>query len=158
MTILDEIFTHKLGEIAAHKKALPLTQMRRQAEQAIPALDFVANLRSKRSPQVPALIAEVKHASPSKGILVQDFQPLELSQSYQKNGAAAISVLTDKKYFQGSLEHLSAIRKNNPGMPLLRKDFICDDYQVYQARAAGADAILLIVAYLAHEQSVRGKL
>jgi indole-3-glycerol phosphate synthase len=146
MSILDEIFAHKQEEVAARKRARPLSQVRRDAEEAPPALDFVAALRGVR--QRPALIAEIKRASPSRGLLVQDFDPLRLARMYQENGAAAISVLTDERYFQGHLDYLGQIAQLSPRLPLLRKDFICDSYQVYEARAAGADALLLIAAYL----------
>lgn len=147
MTILDQIFTHKRKEVAQRKKILPLEEVRRAAEAAPPALDFTGALRSH--PQGwPALIAEIKRASPSHGRLVEYFDPLALARLYQQNGAAAISILTDEQYFQGSLEHLRQVAALPGRPPLLRKDFLCDPYQVYEARAAGADAVLLIAAYL----------
>jgi indole-3-glycerol phosphate synthase len=97
---------------------------------------------------MPALIAEVKCASPSRGVMVADFDPLRMAQIYHQNGAAAISVLTDERYFHGSLEYLRQIAAQPGRPPLLRKDFLCDPYQVYEARAAGADALLLIAAHL----------
>jgi indole-3-glycerol phosphate synthase len=151
MNILDEIFAHKRVEVAERQRQRPLSQVRREVEAAAPAQDFVAALRNHGG-TTPALIAEVKHASPSRGVLVENFDPLRLARIYQENGAAAISVLTDERYFQGCLEHLSAIAQLmsglTPRLPLLRKDFTCDPYQVYEARAAGADAMLLIAAYL----------
>lgn len=151
MNILDEIFAHKRAEVAERQRMRPLAEVRREAEAAAPALDFVTALRIDSFGQRradPALIAEIKQASPSRGVLVQDFDPLRLARIYQENGAAAISVLTDERYFQGCLAHLQAIARLQPRVPLLRKDFTCDPYQVYEARAAGADAMLLIAAYL----------
>jgi len=150
MTILDEIFAHKREEVAARQQAVPLPAVRARAEQALPPLDFVAALCGTR-PR-PALIAEVKRASPSRGLLAPDFDPLRLARIYAENGAAAISVLTDERYFGGSLDHLSQIAGCRPRLPLLRKDFIGDPYQVYEARAAGADALLLIAALLPARQ------
>ena len=152
MNILDEIFAHKRQEVAERRAARPLAQVRREAETQPPALDFIAALRSRpasaESLRHPALIAEVKCASPSRGLLAQDFDPLRLASTYQANGAAAISVLTDERYFKGHLDYLRQIAQLTPRLPLLRKDFLCDPYQVYEARAAGADAVLLIAASL----------
>lgn len=147
MSRLNEIFEHKRAEVAASKDRRPLSVVAAAAEAAAPALDFAGALRRARR---PALIAEVKAASPSRGRLAgrngQPFDPVALAGTYAANGAAAISVLTDTKYFGGSLDHLRAVRDALPHTPLLRKDFLCDPYQVYEARATGADAILLIVA------------
>lgn len=149
MSRLTEIFEHKRGEVAESKARQPLAEIRSTAEGAAPALDFVSALRRAGR---PALIAEVKAASPSRGQIAgrdgRPFNPVDLARTYAENGAAAISVLTDAKYFGGSLEHLRAVRTALPHMPLLRKDFMCDPYQIYEARAAGADAILLIAAEL----------
>lgn len=149
MTILDEIFAHKREEVAARKRVCPLDEIRRKAEAAVPGLDFVAALRSQPAGW-PALIAEIKRASPSRGRLVENFDPLRLAQVYRENGAAAISVLTDEKFFEGSLDYLRQVAGLPGRPPLLRKDFVCDPYQVYEAREAGADAVLLIAAYLEH--------
>jgi indole-3-glycerol phosphate synthase/phosphoribosylanthranilate isomerase len=149
MTILDEIFAYKRTELAARKQTRPLANVQAEAAQAAPPRDFVAALRESASR--PALIAEVKRASPSRGLLVQDFDPLRLARTYQQNGAAAISVLTDEHFFQGRLDYLKVIREEID-LPLLRKDFVFDPYQVYEARAAGADAILLIVAMLSDDE------
>jgi indole-3-glycerol phosphate synthase len=147
MTILEKIFAHKQDEIAERKRACSPAEIRRKAEASVPALDFIAALRTH--PQGwPALIAEIKHASPSRGQLVEDFDPLALAQMYQENGAAAISVLTDKQYFAGSLEYLRQVAALPGRPPLMCKDFICDSYQVYEAREAGADSVLLIAAHL----------
>ena len=147
MTILDEIFAYKRQEVTLRKQDRPLGEVERADRAAPPPLDFLTAVR--RPPGgTPRLIAEVKGASPSRGELVKDFNPLRLARVYQQNGAAAISVLTDEKYFKGSLEDLQQIAHLPLRLPLLRKDFICDPYQVYEGRAAEADAILLIAACL----------
>jgi indole-3-glycerol phosphate synthase len=149
MSILEEIFTHKRAELAINQRARPLGQVKAEMATAPAALDFIGALRGRSA---PALIAEVKCGSPSKGRFKAHFDPVELAEIYRESGAAAISVLTDRRYFQGDLEHLHQIAlrlaASPPRLPLLRKDFICDPYQVYEARAAGADAILLIAACL----------
>lgn len=142
-TILDEIIRWKRKEIAHCKRARPQEAVQAEMALAPPLRDFVAALRG---PGI-CLIAEVKRASPSKGLLRHDFDAVALACEYEANGAAAVSVLTDQRFFQGDLGHLQAVRQN-VGLPVLRKDFILDPYQVYEARAAGADAILLIVAAL----------
>jgi indole-3-glycerol phosphate synthase len=143
-TILDKIVNHKVGEIAAAEQAKPLASLVEEAKLAPPARDFKAALQA--GPHI-ALIAEVKHASPSKGVLIDPFYPVEIAQFYANHGAAAISILTDEAFFQGHLDHLRAIRAE-VDLPLLRKEFILSPYQIYEARAAGADAVLLIVACL----------
>ncbi len=151
MTILDEIFAHKRIEVEQRRAALSLDEVRALAAGAEPALDFSAALR-RRDGERPALIAEVKCASPSRGQIAKNFDPLVLARVYQANGASAISVLTDERYFKGSLEILRQIAGLRPRLPLLRKDFLLDPYQVYEARAAGADAVLLIAAHLTPDQ------
>jgi indole-3-glycerol phosphate synthase len=150
MSKLQEIFVHKRHEVAAQKATISLAEVQVQAAAAPPPRDFIAALRQAHA--CPALIAEIKRGSPSRGLLVADFDPLRLAAIYAENGAAAISVLTDERFFGGSLDHLRSVAQAQggraQGLPLLRKDFMCDPYQVYQARAAGADAILLIVAAL----------
>ncbi len=148
MTILDEIFAHKRSEVAAARASRPLGKVRQAAEAAPRPLDFIAALRRKQPGQRPALIAEVKRASPSRGAIKPALNALEMARLYQQNGASAISVLTDGRYFHGSLDDLRQIAALSPRLPVLRKDFIFDPYQVYEARAAGADAVLLIAAYL----------
>ena len=150
LSILGDIFAHKRQEVAQRQQAQSLVKLQAAAESAAPAMDLCAALRQSRAR--PALITEVKKASPSRGLLAADFDPLRLARLYQQNGAAAISVLTDERFFQGSLEHLSQIAALSPRLPLLRKDFIFDEYQVHEARLAGADAILLIAAMLEPEQ------
>jgi indole-3-glycerol phosphate synthase len=146
-SILGTILDHKREhEVPQRKAAIPLAQMRHAAETTAPGRDFATALH--RADGRVALIAEVKRASPSKGDLVKGaFNPVELAQTYTANGAACISVLTDERFFKGSLDHLRAIR-DAVDVPLLRKDFVVDAYQLYEARAAGADAALLIVAAL----------
>ena len=144
--ILDEIVEAKKEELAKRKRDIPLSELKASSSKK----DFAPALRGEGV----RLIAEVKKASPSRGLLCQEFDPLRLAQTYADNGAAAISVLTEERYFQGSLEHLAAIKGmlNQREIPLLRKDFIFDPYQVYESRAYGADALLLIVAILSNEQ------
>ncbi len=150
MSFLDDILAHKREEVTRRQAEQPLAEVRAAAEAAPPPLDFVAALR--RAASRPALIAEIKRRSPSRGLLARDFDPLRLAQVYRENGAACISVLTDERYFGGSLDDLRRVRGQVQDLPLLRKDFLCDPYQVYQARAAGADAVLLIVAALSPER------
>ncbi len=145
--ILEQIFDHKRKEVTKRKSKIDLATMRRQAESQFAPLNFLAALRQAK----PALIAEIKRASPSKGNFGVPYSALELAQRYIQNGAAAISVLTDEHYFRGSLEDLRAIASLRPRLPLLRKDFLCDPYQIYEARANGADAVLLIASYLDFE-------
>jgi indole-3-glycerol phosphate synthase len=148
--ILNKILATKREEVAAALKALPLPELRvatEAAAKANPTRDFVGALRAKVAAGRSAVIAEIKKASPSKGVIREDFRPAEIAASYATHGAACLSVLTDKQYFQGSSEYLQAARAACP-LPVLRKDFLVDAYQVYEARAMGADAILLIVAAL----------
>ena len=153
MSILDEIFIHKRDEVEKNRQEIPLDEVKRQAMLSAPVLDFTFTMHQAENGKVlPALIAEVKHRSPSRGILAPDFDPISLARTYAQNGAAAISVLTDERYFGGQLSYLRRISDLGLGIPLLRKDFIFDPYQVYEARAAGADAILLIAAALDSEQ------
>ncbi len=146
MDILQEIFAHKKLEVSDQKRTVPLAEMRRRAEEAAPPVDFLKAIR--KASTTPALIAEVKFHSPSKGMLAQKRDPVGLASLYAQFGAAAISVLTDEKYFQGHLDFLREIQSALPQMPLLRKDFIFDPYQVYESRAAGASSMLLIAASL----------
>ena len=150
MTILDDIIHYKRAEeLPRCKERIPLVEVQRRAAAASPPADFVALLRGVGP---VALIAEIKRASPSKGLLCPQLDPLALASVYIANGAAAISGLTDARYFQGSLEHLEQVhalrQEAGAAVGLLRKDFIVDAYQVYEARAAGADAVLLIAAVL----------
>jgi len=149
--ILNKILATKAEEVAAAKRTEPLEAVREAAEWMPPARDFVGAIRAKIAAGQPAVIAEIKKASPSKGVIRADFRPAEIAASYAAGGAACLSVLTDKEYFQGSPEYLRAAR-DACDLPVLRKDFMIDPYQVYEARAMGADCILLIVAALSLAQ------
>jgi indole-3-glycerol phosphate synthase len=144
-TILDRIVADKREELAAAQRRVPFAGLKGRLPQAPPSRPFAEALRGHSL----RLIAEVKKASPSRGLLREEFDPLALARSYADAGAAAVSVLTDERHFQGSLDHLASIRAALPqGPPLLRKDFLFDHYQLYEARAHGADAVLLIAAVL----------
>lgn len=145
--ILQKILAVKAEEICAAQQATPLTTIRREAEAMAPARNFVAALKLKTDQGNPAVIAEIKKASPSKGMLREHFVPAEIAKSYAQHGAACLSVLTDRQFFQGDPEFLKQARAVCE-LPVLRKDFMVDEYQVYEARAMGADCILLIVAAL----------
>ena len=143
MSILERIVAAKRTEVAAARKRAPEVKL----DAAPPVRDFIAALRAKR----PAVIAEIKRASPSKGLLRSNFDPAAIAKSYEKGGAACMSVLTDREFFQGAAEHLSAAR-GACALPVLRKDFLIDPYQVFESRALGADCVLLIAACLEDRQ------
>lgn len=145
--ILNRILARKAEEVTERARRLPLAALRAQAAHAPAVRGFAAAIRARMATGKPAVIAEIKKASPSKGVLRADFRPAEIARSYERHGATCLSVLTDVDYFQGSDEHLKAARAAC-ALPVLRKDFTIDPYQVYEARALGADAILLIVAAL----------
>jgi len=149
--ILSRIIEVKRREIAQAKASMPLAEVEARARAQGAPRDFVGALRSRISAGLPAVIAEIKKASPSKGVLREDFDPGVIARAYARGGAACLSVLTDREFFQGSAEYLVAARAVT-GLPVLRKDFIVDAYQVVEARAMGADCILLIVAALAPAQ------
>jgi len=149
--ILKKICTVKADEVAAAKAAKPLETVRHEAEGQAPARDFTAALRGKIASGRAAVIAEVKKASPSRGVIREDFRPADIAASYEAGGAACLSVLTDAPHFQGSPAYLREAR-GACGLPVLRKDFLIDPYQIYEARAMGADAVLLIVAALSDAQ------
>ncbi|RMG33596.1 MAG: indole-3-glycerol phosphate synthase TrpC [Gammaproteobacteria bacterium] len=149
--ILKKIVARKREEVAERRARTPLEAVKAQAAEAGPVRGFVDRLQEKIAGGEPGVIAEIKKASPSKGVLRQDFHPAEIAVSYADYGAACLSVLTDVDFFQGSDDYLKAARAAS-GLPVLRKDFMIDPYQVYEARAIGADCILLIVACLADDQ------
>ncbi|KAF5787364.1 putative indole-3-glycerol-phosphate synthase [Helianthus annuus] len=147
--ILEEIVWNKDTEVAQMRGKKPLYTLKKAVDMAPPPRDFIAALKaSYLRTGMPALIAEVKKASPSRGVLREDFDPVEIAKAYEKGGAACLSVLTDAKYFQGSFENLEAIRNAGVTCPILCKEFIVDAWQLYYARAKGADAVLLIAAIL----------
>jgi indole-3-glycerol phosphate synthase len=146
--ILEKIVWHKETEVDAQRDRLPLLDLRKQVQEAAPPLDAMAALREGRT--TPAVIAEVKKASPSKGIIRADFDPVAIAETYAANGATCISVLTDQAFFQGSFDYLAAIRAA-VSVPLLCKDFIIYPYQIYKARVCGADLVLLIAAILSDQ-------
>jgi len=145
--MLDKIIAQKREAVEHRKKAVPMTYLQERIDCQKPVLDLAAALKGDHV----RLIAELKQASPSRGMLSPNFDPIDLAQTYADGGAAAVSVLTEASYFMGSIERLAAIREV-VGLPLLRKDFIFDSYQVYESRAYGADALLLIAAVLSQEQ------
>ena len=148
-SILDEIIATKRGEVSAAKSGRPVSELMNAIARGSPARDFYQAVI--RAAQKPALIAEIKKASPSAGLIRADFDPVNIARIYEREGAAALSVLTDHAYFQGELEFIRRV-KEAVALPVLRKDFVIDEYQLYESRAAGADAILLIAAALSIEQ------
>ena len=151
MTILEEIYKHKLSEVAENKRRVSLETLKEQCKKRHRTRSFGTALKSDTNIRI---IAEMKKASPSLGIIREDFNPVEIARIYEASGASAISVLTDEKFFQGSLFYLTEVKKS-VNLPILRKDFIIDAYQIYEARSAGADAILLIAALLSKEEMQR---
>lgn len=143
--ILEKIVWHKEAEVARLREKTPLASLQRQVLATAPPLDFAAALRQGKT--TPAVIAEVKKASPSKGVIRADFDPVAIATAYEKGGATCLSVLTDTEFFQGSFDYLAQIRQTVK-LPLLCKEFIIYPYQIYQARIHGADAVLLIAAIL----------
>ena len=149
--ILNKILATKLQEVAAAKVQKPLAQLSEEAYAQPDPRDFVGNIVKKLDAGKAAVIAEIKKASPSKGIIRADFNPAQIAKSYEAGGAACLSVLTDIDYFQGSADYLKQARTACK-LPVLRKDFMIDPYQIVEARAMGADCVLLIVAALELKQ------
>jgi len=145
--ILKKIMRRKAEEVRVRAERLPVERLAQRLTDVPPARGFAAALEAKLDAGLPAVIAEIKQASPSKGVLRENFRPAEIAASYARGGAACLSVLTDRDFFQGSEAHLQEARAAC-GLPVLRKDFIIDPYQIYEARAIGADCILLIAACL----------
>ncbi len=152
--VLAEICAAKRQEVEARKQRTPFVALERRIAAARPTRGFAGQLGAIAKTRIPALIAEIKKASPSKGLIRADFNPAALAQAYREGGATCLSVLTDTPYFQGTDEHLFVARQS-VDLPVLRKDFTVDPYQVYEARAIGADCILLIVAAL-DDAALRG--
>lgn len=152
-TILEQIVAHKHVEIAAAKKTAPLAQLEERFPPVEQARSFAAALRERVQRKEVALIAEIKKASPSKGLIREDFQPAVHAADYESNGAACLSVLTDEKYFQGHRDYLLQARAAC-NIPVIRKDFMVDHYQIAESKALGADCILLIVAALQPAQLI----
>jgi indole-3-glycerol phosphate synthase len=148
--ILSRILARKREELEAARSTVPLAQIEQRARSAPPPRDFAGVLRAKIATGRPAVIAEIKKASPSRGVLRADFDPAAIARSYEAGGAACLSVLTDRDFFQGAHEHLAQARAACT-LPVLRKDFITEPYQVHESRALGADCILLIAAALARQ-------
>lgn len=145
--LLEKILSTKRDELVLRKRRLPLAELRNAAAQVEAPRDFTGALKGRIQAGQAAVIAEIKKASPSKGVIREDFNPVAIARAYAAHGAACLSVLTDSEYFQGADTYLTAARQACP-LPLLRKDFIIDPYQVWEARAIGADAVLLIAAAL----------
>ncbi len=145
--ILNQILRDKAQEIVASAELVSLPELSRQVDHLPPTRGFTAAIQEKLGANKVAVIAEIKKASPSKGIIRENFQPADIARAYAANGAACLSVLTDKKYFEGCADYLKAARAACE-IPVLRKDFMIDPYQIYEARGMGADAILLIAAAL----------
>jgi indole-3-glycerol phosphate synthase len=151
--ILERILKVKREEVAAARHRQSLAEVRAEAQAAGKPRDFIGALRAKLAAGLPAVIAEIKKASPSKGVLRAEFDPAIIARSYARCGAACLSVLTDIAFFQGHRDYLVQARKAS-GLPVLRKDFIVDPYQLYEARAMGADCVLLIVAALGDDEMI----
>ncbi len=153
MNKLKEILEHKRGEVAEKKTRFPLYDIVERLESTPPTASFIEAIRSRETDEL-ACIAEIKKASPSKGVIAKTFRPEKIAREYEVGGAKALSVLTDHKYFQGSPAFIKLV-KDHVKLPVLRKDFIIDEYQIYESRIIGADAILLIVAALRESELLK---
>jgi indole-3-glycerol phosphate synthase len=153
---LDKILSTKVEVVKKQKSLLNLDEIKSRLEDILPAKGFISSIRERNNKGLISVIAEIKKASPSKGIIREDFSPKEIAKQYESNGATCLSVLTDEQFFQGSLDYLKSI-KAEVNIPLLRKDFIVDEYQIYQSKLYGADCILLIVSALSDSQLLEYK-
>lgn len=153
MNFLDKIIEYKKEEVEFQKKSTDVNELKSLCQNKSSSISFIQKLKDAKIANKIALIAEVKKASPSKGLIRADFNPVEIAKIYQKSGAIAVSVLTDEKFFQGSIQYLKDVKKEI-NLPVLRKDFIIDPFQVYQTKAMGADIILLIASALTEEKLV----
>ena len=153
---LDKILSTKVLEVDQQKSLLNLDEIKLRIDDASPGKGFITAIQERNKKGLVSVIAEIKKASPSKGIIRGDFSPTEIAKQYETNGATCLSILTDEKYFQGSLDYLKQVR-TQVEIPLLRKDFIVDEYQIYQSKLYGADCILLIVSALTDNQLIEYK-
>ncbi len=153
---LDKILSTKVLEVDQQKSLLNLDDIKLRIDDASPSKGFINAIQERNKKGLVSVIAEIKKASPSKGIIREDFSPTEIAKQYETNGATCLSILTDEKYFQGSLDYLKQVR-TQVEIPLLRKDFIVDEYQIYQSKLYGADCILLIVSALTDNQLIEYK-
>ena len=153
---LDKILSTKALEVDQQKSLLNLDDIKLRIDDASPRKGFINAIQERNKKGLVSVIAEIKKASPSKGIIREDFSPTEIAKQYETNGATCLSILTDEKYFQGSLDYLKQVR-TQVEIPLLRKDFIVDEYQIYQSKLYGADCILLIVSALTDNQLIEYK-
>jgi indole-3-glycerol phosphate synthase len=153
---LDKILSTKVLEVDQQKSLLNLDDIKLRIDDASPSKGFINAIQERNKKGLVSVIAEIKKASPSKGIIREDFSPTEIAKQYETNGATCLSILTDEKYFQGSLDYLKQVR-THVEIPLLRKDFIVDEYQIYQSKLYGADCILLIVSALTDNQLIEYK-
>jgi indole-3-glycerol phosphate synthase len=145
--ILDKIMAHKMAEVEHQRSKVPLVELKARADDSAGSRGFVENLEASLAQGRAAVIAEIKKASPSQGVIREDFYPSKIAESYQENGASCLSVLTDAEFFQGSIDYFQQARQACT-IPMLRKDFMLDEYQVFEAKFIGADCILLIAAAL----------
>ena len=148
---LDKIIEAKAEVVVAQKSSLNIQDIKNQLDEVQPTRGFVNAIKKRNKSDLISVIAEIKKASPSKGVICENFEPSLIAKQYQDNGATCLSILTDEEFFQGSLTYLKEI-SSEVDIPLLRKDFIIDEYQIYQSRYYGADCILLIVAALSDSQ------
>jgi len=153
---LDKILSTKVLEVDQQKSLLNLDDIKLRIDDASPSKGFINAIQERNKKGLVSVIAEIKKASPSKGIIREDFSPTDIAKQYETNGATCLSILTDEKYFQGSLDYLKQVR-THVEIPLLRKDFIVDEYQIYQSKLYGADCILLIVSALTDNQLIEYK-